>query len=276
MDGSANVTLGAPGAPLIFDGGTLRMATDFPYATLSALHADHPVSFTANKDAGFEHLNNSFPTFTIDMAIDLGTGTFWPESSSAKTIVLTQANTWGQINLSSAVVEVSTLDQLGPAGSIVQFGSGSTADLDAGTLRITGTTLSDFGDRIFQTTETKNAEFDIVEAAHTFTLDRVLAMTTGDLIKSGNGTLALSGTINTYTGATTVAAGTLALIDGSQASTITVSSGASLGFTLGSATTSSASVDLTNGGVTISNPDAVDGSLSRPELVEGQKHCGPK
>jgi len=275
MDETANVTLGAENAPLVFDGGTLRMATGFPYETLSGLHAAHPVSFTADKDAGFEHLNNSFATFTIDILIDLGTGTFWPESSSFKPIVLTQANTWGQINLTSAVVEVSALEQLGPVGSIVQFGSG-TIELDAGTLRITGTTLSDFGDRIFQTTETKNAEFDIVEAAHTFTLDRVLAMTTGDLIKSGNGTLALSGTINTYTGATTVAAGTLALIGGSQTSTITVSSGASLGFTLGSATTSSASVDLTNGGVTISNPDAVDGSLSRPELVEGQKHCGPK
>jgi autotransporter-associated beta strand protein len=61
------------------------------------------------------------------------------------------------------------------------------------------------------------------------------------LIKDGAGTLALSGA-NTYTGATAVNLGTLALVGGSQASPITVSSGSALGFTLGSPTTSSSTV----------------------------------
>ncbi len=83
---------------------------------------------------------------------------------------------------------------------------------------------------------------------------------TGEFVKSGDGTLVLSGTTNTYTGATSVDAGTLRLVGGSHASPITVASGASLGFTIGSATTSTAAIDLTNGTVTISNPGSVDNS----------------
>ena len=66
------------------------------------------------------------------------------------------------------------------------------------------------------------------------------------LTKSGVGTQTLSGA-NTYTGATTVAAGTLALVGGSQTSPITVNSGAFLGFTLGSPTTSTAAVTFDAG-----------------------------
>lgn len=70
------------------------------------------------------------------------------------------------------------------------------------------------------------------------------------LTKTGLGTQTLSGT-NTYTGATNVNQGTLALVGGSHISPITVAGGASLGFTLGSPTTSTSSVDLTNGTVKI-------------------------
>jgi autotransporter-associated beta strand protein len=63
-------------------------------------------------------------------------------------------------------------------------------------------------------------------------------------------TLTLTGA-NTYTGATTVSAGTLALVGGSHASPITVSAGASLGFTLGSPTTSTSTFNLTNGTIKI-------------------------
>ena len=71
------------------------------------------------------------------------------------------------------------------------------------------------------------------------------------LTKTGPGTQVLSGA-NDYTGATSVNQGTLALDGGSHASPITVASGASLGFTLGSPSTSTAALDLTNGTVKIS------------------------
>ena len=67
---------------------------------------------------------------------------------------------------------------------------------------------------------------------------------------SGIGTWTLTGA-NTYTGATTVSVGTLALVGGSQASPITVSAGASLGFTLDSPTTSTSTFNLTNGTIKI-------------------------
>lgn len=73
---------------------------------------------------------------------------------------------------------------------------------------------------------------------------------TGTLNKTGTNTLTLTGA-NTYTGATTVSAGTLALVGGSQASPITVSAGASLGFTLGSPTTSISTFNLSAGTIKI-------------------------
>ncbi|OYV05273.1 MAG: hypothetical protein CFE26_12445, partial [Verrucomicrobiales bacterium VVV1] len=67
-----------------------------------------------------------------------------------------------------------------------------------------------------------------------------------NLVKEGAFTQTLTG-INTYTGTTTVNAGTLALVGGSQASPITVNNLASLGFTLGSGTTSTSTVTLAAG-----------------------------
>ncbi|MFO8027989.1 MAG: hypothetical protein R6U56_10025, partial [Opitutales bacterium] len=88
----AEKNLGSNGTELIFDDGTLRMLDSFPYTSLSALNTAHPVSFTADKDAGFDNKVNG-GTFTMDLPIDLGTGAFWPEG---QVTVLTAANTWGR------------------------------------------------------------------------------------------------------------------------------------------------------------------------------------
>ncbi|MCU0792505.1 MAG: autotransporter-associated beta strand repeat-containing protein [Opitutaceae bacterium] len=64
------------------------------------------------------------------------------------------------------------------------------------------------------------------------------------LTKTGTSTLTLTGATRSYTGATQIAQGTLALVGGSLASPVSVSSGASLGLTLGSPVTSSSTVNL--------------------------------
>jgi autotransporter-associated beta strand protein len=69
---------------------------------------------------------------------------------------------------------------------------------------------------------------------------------TGTLTKNGNGTLTLQGA-NTYTGNTTVNAGTLTLAGGSLASAITVNNSAFLGFVPGMTTTSTKAVTLIAG-----------------------------
>ena len=84
------------------------------------------------------------------------------------------------------------------------------------------------------------------------TFGGVIRNTTGtlSLVKTGSGTQTLSG-VNTYTGSTTVSQGTLVLEGGSLASPVTVSAGASLGFTLGSPTTSTSTFDLSAGTIKI-------------------------
>jgi autotransporter-associated beta strand protein len=80
----------------------------------------------------------------------------------------------------------------------------------------------------------------------------------GGLVKTQTGRLVLSAT-NSYSGPTTVSAGTLALPSGSIASAITVASGAKLGFTLGSTITSTAALTLSAGhSITISGTPTLE------------------
>jgi autotransporter-associated beta strand protein len=92
----------------------------------------------------------------------------------------------------------------------------------------------------------------------TFTGDLVNGSGTLVLTKTGTSTWVLSGD-NTYTGTTTVTGGTLALVGGSQTSPITVNNGTKLGFTLGSPTTSTASLTL-GGTSTITITGTPDGT----------------
>ena len=68
---NADANLGAANAPLEFDHGTLSMVSGFPYTSLSALNAAHPVSFVADKNAGLDNTIGVGITFTVDNPIDL-------------------------------------------------------------------------------------------------------------------------------------------------------------------------------------------------------------
>jgi autotransporter-associated beta strand protein len=110
----------------------------------------------------------------------------------------------------------------------------STINLSGGTLDMVANDIGTLADPIVLTAESG-------------TLQNVASINgTGGFTKTTAGTLVLTGA-NAYTGDTVVFEGTLDLVGGSHASAITVNDTASLGFTLGSPTTSSSSVTFDAG-----------------------------
>jgi outer membrane autotransporter protein len=110
--------------------------------------------------------------------------------------------------LTGGILSVSDDASLGHTDGALTF--------DGGTLRVTGTSFKSTARTI--NWGASGGGFDIADAANTFTVGQTI---TGDgsLVKSGPGTLVLTGN-NTYTGGTTIAAGTLQLGDGGTGGSI--------------------------------------------------------
>ena len=161
-------------------------------------------------------------------------------------------NVSGTFNLSAGALEASTISrglQDGTASSVTpnfNFSGGTVRNLAGGDLTISEVpvNLTGSGTRVFEAT-----------AGQTITIasDAVINGT-GGFAKQGEGKLLLSAA-NTYTGATTVNAGTLA-VDGSLTSAVTVNDGA----TLSGTGTFNNSVTL-NSGATLS-PGASPGTMT--------------
>ncbi|GFZ90061.1 autotransporter-associated beta strand repeat-containing protein [Dyella caseinilytica] len=114
------------------------------------------------------------------------------------TLVLTGTNTYtGTTTLSGGYLSVSSDANLGAAADSLDF--------EGGTLEITGTTFTQTARTIIW--GSPGGGFDIDDAANTFTVSQTLTGT-GGLLKSGAGTLVLSGA-NTYSDGTVIDAGTL-------------------------------------------------------------------
>jgi autotransporter-associated beta strand protein len=156
----------------------------------------------------------------------------------------------GNAGSASATVNLNTggTQQLGV--SVSSLGTSRVLNFDGGTLRagsditVAGLTEANIKDG--------GAVFD--SNGSTLVVNQALlngaGATTATLTKNGSGILRLTAA-NTYAGATTVTAGTLELVGGSQASAITVNPGASLGFILGSPTTSTNAFNLSAGTIKI-------------------------
>lgn len=152
--------------------GSLRAGTDFVVRT----------------DAG--------TTATIAATIADGAASAVLRKTDAGTLVLSGTNTYsGGTRVEGGTLQVAADANLGGDGGIT---------LDSGTLR----TSSSFGSARAITLDTNGGALD-VDAGTTLTWNGLL-VGAGDLTKLGDGTLVLGAT-NTYAGATTVSAGTLAI-----------------------------------------------------------------
>ena len=120
---------------------------------------------------------------------------------SSATLTLAGNSTYtGSTFLSGGTLSVSADANLGGPNALV---------FDGGTFQVTGTTMQNFGIHTPTVTAGKTVAIDVANAAHTFTVSQVLNQT-GQLTKTGDGTLALSNS-NTYTGKTNVNGGVLLL-----------------------------------------------------------------
>jgi autotransporter-associated beta strand protein len=126
--------------------------------------------------------------------------------SGAGTATLSGANAYtGGTTLAAGILSVSADANLGAAGGSVTF--------SGGVLRVTGTAITNLDSRTVNWA-TFNGGFDIASSSNTFTVNQDIGGN-GALSKAGTGILVLGGA-NSYTGGTTVTAGTLRLAGGND------------------------------------------------------------
>ena len=154
------------------------------------------------------------------------------------TLTLSRDNTYtGATTINEGTLRISKITDGGVAGNLgASTSAASNLVLAGGTLKYTGTKAST--DRSFTLTDGTTSTIDVI---NNLTISGSAANTTGALTKAGGGNLTLSGA-NSYTGLTTISAGTLLLGStgalGTTDSGTIVNDGATLnlhGFTLGTA-----------------------------------------
>ena len=183
---------------------------------------------------------------------------------------LTGANTYsGGTTVNQGTLTIGTGGTLGAATgalSVNNTNTGAATDTVLNLATAVNTTTGSLSGTIAVPSSGVNTATINTQSGRTFTVNQTTAGTyagviagTGDFVlgASSTNTLTLTGA-NTYTGTTTVNAGTLALVGGSQASPITVSSGASLSFAIGSPTTSTSTFNVTAGTIKVTGTPTLD------------------
>ncbi|MGJ4998884.1 autotransporter domain-containing protein [Bradyrhizobium sp. HKCCYLS3077] len=199
---SSDTNLGLASGALTFSGGTLQVTgTSFSGTsraiTLAAGGGGFDIADVAN-------------TFMLNQALS-GAGGL--TKSGAGTLVLAGANTYqGGTTIKGGVLQVSADNNLGAAGSAISFGGGALSTLSSFT---SARGLAFTGAGAIDTAAGTVVGFDGVISG------------SGSFTKSGDGKLTLGGDGSGFSGATTVAAGTLA-VNGVLGGTLAVDAGARL------------------------------------------------
>jgi fibronectin-binding autotransporter adhesin len=226
---SADANLGQAGTSLTLDGAAFAPLASFTLARPIVLGAASGTIAT--------------PPATALLVTGVVSGAAVLGKTGTGTLALTATNTYsGGTEASAGVLSVS-----GPA----PFGTGTVVFSGAGLQAAANATLSNAVVLGVATT--------IDTQANTLTMNGPISFS-GALTKAGSGTLALTA-VNSYTGATTVSAGTLA-ISGSTASTAVTVSGGSLTATGGNALADAAALTITTPGSAAFNTSETLGSIT--------------
>jgi autotransporter-associated beta strand protein len=159
---------------------------------------------------------------TISNAISTSAGTLTKDG--AGTLILSGANTYtGATMINAGTLSIAAITNGGVAGALGNStNAASNLTLGGGTLEYTGST-SNSTDRNFTLTAGTSSAISVLNSAGSLTISGTAANTTGNLTKSGAGTLILTGA-NLYTGTTTISAGTLQIGAGSTTGSLSASS----------------------------------------------------
>lgn len=222
---TAGGNIGSGATVNVASGGTLYIANNSTYSgvtfnlagagnteNLGALRLESGATIGATSSivlSGNTQLGGNSAS-TINAVISETGGARSVEKLGSGTMTFAGNNTYtGATILTAGTLSVST-----DSAGAYNLGGGGTNGItfNGGTLQITGTAMTNFGSHTLNLVATKNVNLDIANIANNFTVSQALdsTMTTGQVVKTGAGTLTLSGA-NTYTGGTRANAGTLVL-----------------------------------------------------------------
>ncbi|HZR78574.1 MAG TPA: autotransporter-associated beta strand repeat-containing protein, partial [Chthoniobacterales bacterium] len=243
MTGSVgqNVTISGSGVTLTLNGNTINGTAGLGILVNNTNAFALTINVPLKLGGAQTWTNSSGNLLTIGGAVDLSkealtvngagnttisgiisnSGAFTKTGSGTLTLANTANSFTGQLTVQAGKLKIdnvndaSTNGELGNNASSVILGSSGTT----GTLEFSGAT--DSGTKRFTLATGGTGAFQIDSAGTTLTLNGVIDGS-GALVKTGAGTLSLAG-LNTYTGGTTINAGTIAI---NSASSIGASSGA--------------------------------------------------
>jgi fibronectin-binding autotransporter adhesin len=202
ISGSGSVTKQGTGTQILTGNSTYTGTT-----TISAGTLQIGIGGPAGSISGTAGIaNNAALVFLRNNALAVGSvisGSGSLTQGGDGTLTLSGINTYtGDTILAAGTVSIGEAAHLGaPAADLI---------FDGGSLQITGTTLTSISGlgRTVVFGADKNVGLDVNNVANTVTVDQALNQATGGFFKRGAGTAILN-KVNTYTGDTTLSAGTL-------------------------------------------------------------------